>query len=105
MAGDFLTALLATHLMERAGPSTIVYDLRASWAVRDAVEAAGGTADMYRVGHAFIKTRMREVDALFAGEVSGHYYFRDFSYADSGLIPALLVMEMVATRGRAAVAR
>ena len=99
MAGDFLTALLATHLMERAGPSTIVYDLRASWAVRDAVEAAGGTADMYRVGHAFIKTRMREVDALFAGEVSGHYYFRDFSYADSGLIPALLVMEMVATRG------
>lgn len=99
VAGDFLTALLATHLMERAGPSTIVYDLRASWAVRDAVEAAGGTADMYRVGHAFIKTRMREVDALFAGEVSGHYYFRDFSYADSGLIPALLVMEMVATRG------
>ena len=66
VAGDFLTALLATHLMERAGPSTIVYDLRASWAVRDAVEAAGGTADMYRVGHAFIKTRMREVDALFA---------------------------------------
>jgi phosphomannomutase len=99
VAGDFLTALLATHLMDRAGPSTIVYDLRASWAVRDAVEAAGGTADMYRVGHAFIKTRMREVDALFAGEVSGHYYFRDFSYADSGLIPALLVMEMVATRG------
>jgi phosphomannomutase len=99
VAGDFLTALLATHLMERAGPSTIVYDLRASWAVRDAVEAAGGTADMWRVGHAFIKTRMREVDALFAGEVSGHYYFRDFSYADSGLIPALLVMEMVATRG------
>ena len=99
VAGDFLTALLATHLMERAGPSTIVYDLRASWAVRDAVEAAGGTADMWRVGHAFIKTRMREVDALFAGEVSGHYYFRDFSYADSGLIPALLVMEMIATRG------
>jgi phosphomannomutase len=66
VAGDFLTALLATHLMERAGPSTIVYDLRASWAVRDAVEAAGGTADMWRVGHAFIKTRMREVDALFA---------------------------------------
>ena len=99
VAGDFLTALLATHLLERAGPSTIVYDLRASWAVRDAVKAAGGVPDMYRVGHAFIKTRMREVDALFAGEVSGHYYFRDFSYADSGLIPALLVMEMVSTAG------
>ena len=98
--GDFLTALLATHLLERSGPATVVYDLRASWAVRDAIAAAGGTPDMHRVGHAFIKTRMREVDALFAGEVSGHYYFRDFSYADSGLIPALLVMEMVATAGR-----
>jgi phosphomannomutase len=98
--GDFLTALLATHLLERSGPATVVYDLRASWAVRDAIAAAGGTPDMHRVGHAFIKTRMREVDALFAGEVSGHYYFREFSYADSGLIPALLVMEMVATAGR-----
>jgi phosphomannomutase len=98
--GDFLTALLAQHLMEREGPATVVYDLRASWAVRDTVAAAGGTPDMWRVGHAFIKRRMREVDALFAGEVSGHYYFREFSYADSGLIPALLVMEMVATAGR-----
>ncbi|MBJ7455683.1 MAG: phosphomannomutase/phosphoglucomutase, partial [Thermoleophilia bacterium] len=77
-----------------------VYDLRASWAVRDTVEAAGGVADMHRVGHAFIKKRMREIDAIFAGEVSGHYYFKDFSFADTGLIPALLVMEMVATTGR-----
>jgi phosphomannomutase len=98
--GDFLTALLARHLLEREGPATIVYDLRASWAVRDAILAAGGRPDMHRVGHAFIKRRMREVDALFAGEVSGHYYFRDFSYADSGLIPALLVLEMVAEAGR-----
>ena len=58
---------------------------------------------MWRVGHAFIKRRMREVDALFAGEVSGHYYFRDFFYADTGLVPALLVMEMIATAGTAAV--
>lgn len=100
VAGDFLTALLARHLLGRDGAAPIVYDLRASWAVRDTVLAAGGTPDMHRVGHAFIKTRMREIDALFAGEVSGHYYFRDFSYADSGLIPALLVMEMVATAGR-----
>ncbi len=100
VAGDFLTALLARHLLARTGPATVVYDLRASWAVRDTVTAAGGTADMHRVGHAFIKRRMREVDAVFAGEVSGHYYFRDFSFADSGLIPALLVMEMVATTGR-----
>jgi phosphomannomutase len=100
VAGDFLTALLARHLLARSGPATVVYDLRASWAVRDAIAAAGGTPDMHRVGHAFIKRRMREVDAIFAGEVSGHYYFRDFSFADTGLVPALLVMEMVATTGR-----
>lgn len=100
VAGDFLTALLARHLIDRYGPATVVYDLRASWAVRDTILAAGGTPDEFRVGHAFIKRRMREVDALFAGEVSGHYYFRDFSYADSGLIPALLVMELLAERGQ-----
>ncbi|MDX6555634.1 MAG: phosphomannomutase [Miltoncostaeaceae bacterium] len=98
--GDFLTALLARHLLARSGPSTVVYDLRASWAVRDTVEAAGGSADEHRVGHAFIKRRMREVNALFGGEVSGHYYFRDFSFADSGLIPALLVLEMLSQVGR-----
>ena len=98
--GDFLTALLAQHLLRRHGPAPVVYDLRASWAVRDAIEAAGGEAHEHRVGHAFIKTRMREIDALFAGEVSGHYYFREFSYADSGLIPALLVLELLAGTDR-----
>jgi phosphomannomutase len=98
--GDFLTALLARHILGRTGPATVVYDLRASRAVPDAISAAGGTPDMYRVGHAFIKRRMREVDAVFAGEVSGHYYFRDFSFADTGLVPALLVLELVATSGR-----
>lgn len=97
--GDFLTALLAEHLLRRHGPSAIVYDLRASWAVRDAIRAAGGTPDEFRVGHAFIKRRMREVDAIFAGEVSGHYYFKDFSFADTGLIPALLVLELLGERG------
>ncbi len=100
VAGDFLTALLARHILERVGPSTVVYDLRASWAVRDAIVGAGGTPDEFRVGHAFIKRRMREVDAVFAGEVSGHYYFRDFSFADSGLIPALMVLEILATSGQ-----
>jgi len=100
VAGDFLTALLARHILDRVGPSTVVYDLRASWAVRDAIIDAGGTPDEFRVGHAFIKRRMREVDAVFAGEVSGHYYFRDFSYADSGLIPALMVLEILATSDR-----
>ncbi len=98
--GDFLTALLADHILRRSGPSTIVYDLRASWAVRDAIIAAGGTPDEFRVGHAFIKRRMREVDAVFAGEVSGHYYFKDFSFADTGLIPALLILELLATSGK-----
>jgi phosphomannomutase len=98
--GDFLTALLARHILGRTGPATVVYDLRASRAVPDAITAAGGTPDMFRVGHAFIKRRMREVDAVFAGEVSGHYYFKDFSFADTGLVPALLVMELVATSGR-----
>jgi len=98
--GDFLTALLAQHLLRRNGPAPIVYDLRASWAVRDTITAAGGTPDEYRVGHAFIKRRMREIDALFAGEVSGHYYFREFSYADTGLIPALLVLELLAGTDR-----
>ncbi len=97
--GDFLTALLAEHLLRRHGPAPIVYDLRASWAVRDTILAAGGTPLENRVGHAFIKRRMREEDALFAGEVSGHYYFKDFSYADTGLIPALLVLEMLCERG------
>ena len=96
VAGDFLTALLARHILARNGGGTVVYDLRASWAVRDAILAAGGQADEFRVGHAFIKRRMREIDAVFAGEVSGHYYFRDFSFADTGLIPALMVLEILA---------
>ncbi|MGH3046785.1 MAG: phosphomannomutase/phosphoglucomutase, partial [Gaiellaceae bacterium] len=84
VAGDFVTALLAESMLEKEPGATIIYDVRASWAVRDVVERADGTALPNRVGHAFIKHRMREVDAAFAGEVSGHYYFRDFSQADSG---------------------
>ena len=97
--GDFVTALLAASMLEKEPGATVIYDVRASWAVRDTVEAAGGTALPNRVGHAFIKLRMREVDAVFAGEVSGHYYFRDFTQADSGTIPALLVLELVSKRG------
>ncbi|MGH3024619.1 MAG: phosphomannomutase/phosphoglucomutase [Gaiellaceae bacterium] len=96
--GDFVTALLAASMLEKEPGATVIYDVRASWAVRDTVEAAGGTALPNRVGHAFIKLRMREVDAVFAGEVSGHYYFRDFSQADSGTVPALLMLELVSKR-------
>jgi len=98
--GDFVTALLAASMLEKEPGATIIYDVRASWAVRDTVEAAGGVALINRVGHAFIKHRMREEGALFGGEVSGHYYFRDFSQADSGTIPALLMLELVSKKGR-----
>jgi phosphomannomutase len=98
--GDFVTALLAESMLEKEPGGTIIYDVRASWAVRDVGARLGGTALPNRVGHAFIQLRMREVDAVFAGEVSGHYYFRDFYQADSGTIPALLMLELVSKRGR-----
>src|SRR4051794_5428039 len=98
--GDFLTALLAQSIIAKEPGATILYDVRASRAVTDVVEAAGGTALMNRVGHAFFKTRMREEGAAFGGEVSGHYYFRDFYNADSGTIPALLILELLSQKGR-----
>ncbi len=93
--GDFVTALLAEAMLEKQPGATVLYDVRASWAVPEVVEREGGTALVNRVGHAYIKHRMRETGAAFAGEVSGHYYFRDFSQADSGIIPALLMLELV----------
>ena len=93
--GDFLTALLAALVLAKQPGAHILYDVRASRAVPDTVAAAGGTAHVNRVGHAFFKQAMREHDAAFGGEVSGHYYFRDFYYADSGTIPALLVLELL----------
>ena len=97
--GDFLTTLLAASVLEKQPGATILYDVRASWAVRDLVERLGGHAHENRVGHAFFKTRMRDEGAIFGGEVSGHYYFHDFYNADSGSIPALLVLEMLGARG------
>jgi phosphomannomutase len=98
--GDFVTALLGESFVRKFPGSKIVYDVRASRAVRDRVEAAGGTPLMNRVGHAFIKKRMRDEDAVFGGEVSGHFYFRDNWYADNGMIPALLVLELLGRAGR-----
>jgi phosphomannomutase len=98
--GDFLTALLAGSLLAKHPHEAILYDVRASRAVPDTVAQAGGTAYRNRVGHAFFKTRMRKEGSLFGGEVSGHYYFRDFYCADSGTIPALLVLELLCTQGK-----
>jgi phosphomannomutase len=98
--GDFLTALLARGVLESEPGATILYDVRASRAVADTVAELGGSSHMGRVGHAFMKIAMREHGAAFAGEVSGHYYFRDFWCADSGTIPALLVLQLVSTAGR-----
>jgi phosphomannomutase len=99
VAGDFLTALLAESILRKEPGATILYDVRASRAVRDVVERAGGEAEVNRVGHAFFKTRMRDTGAAFGGEVSGHYYFRDFYCADSGAIPALLILELLSVEG------
>jgi phosphomannomutase len=93
--GDFLTALLAEAILRKNPGETILYDIRASRAVADTVEAAGGIALVNRVGHAFFKRRMREEGGIFGGEVSGHYYFRDFYCADSGTLPALLLLELL----------
>jgi phosphomannomutase len=94
--GDFLTALMAERILADNPGATILYDVRASRAVADTVEANGGTALVNRVGHAFFKARMREVPAaVYGGEVSGHYYFRDFWCADSGTIPALLMLDLL----------
>jgi phosphomannomutase len=97
--GDFLTALLAEQILRKQPGATVLYDVRASRAVPDTVAAAGGTALVNRVGHAFFKARMREHGAVFGGEVSGHYYFRDFHCADSGTIPALLILELLSQTG------
>jgi phosphomannomutase len=98
--GDFITALLAEAFLLKHPGSTIIYDLRASYAVRDIVARHGGTSLMNRVGHAFFKRRMRETGAIFGGEVTGHYYFRDNFCADNGFIPALLILELMSKKGR-----
>jgi phosphomannomutase len=98
IAGDFVTALLAESFLMKSPGETIIYDVRASYAVKDLVAKYGGKALMNRVGHAFIKGRMRDENAVFGGEVTGHYYFRDFYYADNGFIPALLILELMSRK-------
>ena len=98
--GDFVTALLARAMLAKEPGGTVLYDVRASWAVPRAIEEAGGVPLVNRVGHAFIKHRMREEGALFAGEVSAHYYFRDFTQADTGVVPFLVMLELLSQTGQ-----
>jgi len=100
IAGDFVTALLGEAALLKHPGAKIVYDVRASYAVKDTAARLGGTALMNRVGHAFFKQRMREEGAIFGGEVTGHYYFRDYFYADNGFIPALLILELMSRKGQ-----
>ncbi len=98
VSGDFLTALMGQYYLEKYPNSKILYDVRGSWAVPDLISAAGGTPLVERVGHAFMKARMAKEDAAFAGEVTGHYYFKDFFFADSGIIPSLVILEMLSKK-------
>ena len=98
--GDFVTALIAETMLEKVPGAKVIYDVRASRAVPETIEQAGGVPLVNRVGHAFIKQRMRKEDALFAGEVSAHYYFRDFSQADTGVVPFLVMLALLSRRGR-----
>jgi len=100
ISGDFITALLAEAFLIKNPGAGIIYDLRASHAVRDTVARYSGTSYMNRVGHAFFKRRMRETNAIFGGEVTGHYYFRDNFYADNGFIPALLILELMSRKNQ-----
>jgi phosphomannomutase len=98
--GDFVCALLARGVLEKRPGAEILYDVRCSRAVPDTVRGAGGTPLINRVGHAFFKTRMRDEGGAFGGEVSGHYYFADFYNADSGTLPALLMLELLGRTGQ-----
>jgi phosphomannomutase len=100
ISGDFVTALLADAALTKSPGSTVIYDVRASYAVKDTVAKHGGRALMNRVGHAFMKGRMRTENGIFGGEVTGHYYFRDFYFADNGFIPALLILELMSRRNQ-----
>ena len=97
--GCYITALLAEKLLEEKGEGIVIFDPRAVWAAENAIIKANGTPMLNRCGHSFIKTRMQETNALFAGEASGHYYFKDNFYTDNGMIPFLLVLQLLNDTG------
>jgi phosphomannomutase len=97
--GYYIVGLLADQFLRKTGPGKVIHDPRLIWNTLDLVAAAGGTAIESKTGHAFIKQRMRDEDAVYGGEMSAHHYFRDFAYCDSGMIPWLLVAERLCQAG------
>lgn len=98
--GYYIVGLLAEAFLAKHAGATIVHDPRLTWNTVDIVRAAGGNPVCSKTGHAFIKERMRAEDAVYGGEMSAHHYFRDFAYCDSGMIPWLLVVELLSRRGQ-----
>lgn len=98
--GYYIVGLLAEAFLEKNPGAKIIHDPRLSWNTVDVVTAAGGKPVMSKTGHAFIKERMRHEDAIYGGEMSAHHYFRDFAYCDSGMIPWLLVAELLSLKGQ-----
>lgn len=97
--GYYIVGLLADQFLRKTGPGKVIHDPRLTWNTQDLVAAAGGMAVENKTGHAFIKQRMRDEDAVYGGEMSAHHYFRDFFYCDSGMIPWLLVAERLCQAG------
>ena len=95
---DYITCLIAQDLLINKSNETVLYDLRSSWIVKEEVERLGGKAFMSRVGHSFIKEQMRKEKAIFAGELSGHFYFRDNFYTDSAVIAALKMIQLISEK-------
>ncbi len=98
--GYYIVGLLAEAFLQKFPGSRIIHDPRLVWNTQGIVEANGGETVQCKSGHAFIKEKMREVDAVYGGEMSAHHYFRDFYYCDSGMVPWLLVLELICTTGK-----
>ena len=101
IAGEYIVGLLASVMLEKHPGAKIVHDPRVVWNTKDLVRAKGGTAMQAKTGHAFVKQVMRKYDAVYGGEMSAHHYFRDFAYCDSGMIPWLVLCELMGRSGKA----
>ena len=97
---DMLTALIAADMLEKRGPSPIIYDIRSSKSVAEAIRARGGEPVLCKVGHSFMKAKLRELGGFFGGELAGHFYFQDFAYADSAFLTMITVMNIMDASGK-----